>query len=63
MRDLETVRIGGKTHLRVWPRDKPITDGTVRCMFCGQIDEAEYHDNRRCPMTADFEPEAAHDHP
>lgn len=36
-----------------WPR--PVNDGTVRCIACGQIDEAEYHEDRFCSLTRAIE--------
>lgn len=47
------VEHNGKSYEKFvrWPRQ--ITDGTLRCMFCGQIDEPEAHNPALCPATAE----------
>lgn len=46
----ETITIGSRTYRKFIPYPKPIRDGTVRCMACGQIDEPEYHEDALCPF-------------
>lgn len=47
------IRIGGgRTVRRFIEPGKPVRDGTVRCMGCGQIDEPSCHDNALCPLTS-----------
>lgn len=42
------VLIHGKYYVRFWPMCLTPTDGTVRCIFCGQIDEPEIHQGALC---------------
>lgn len=48
---MQTVTIAGRKYLKFIPYPKPVTDGTVRCFMCGQIDEPEYHDDTCCRAT------------
>lgn len=43
------IAIGGRRYRRFIVFPSPVTDGTVRCIFCGQIDEPEVHVDRDCP--------------
>lgn len=45
---VERIQIGSKSYRKFIPYPKPVRDGTVRCIACGQIDEPEYHDNALC---------------
>lgn len=48
-RHRDTINIGGLRYRKFVPYPEPIEDGTIRCIFCGQIDEPVYHDDRLCP--------------
>jgi hypothetical protein len=48
----ERIQIGSKSYRKFIPWPKPVTDGTVRCMACGQIDEPQWHDDSACPAMA-----------
>ncbi len=48
MASTETVRINGKLYRKFIPFPEEITDGTLRCIRCGQIDEEEFHDQEIC---------------
>jgi len=37
------IEIDGVRYRRFIPYPEPVTDGTVRCFFCGQIDEPRWH--------------------
>jgi|GEM_PF-3420832 len=54
MRESETVRINGRLYRKFIRFPEEITDGTLRCIRCGQIDEEEYHDQDIC--VAAFQP-------
>ncbi|WP_309628769.1 hypothetical protein [Brevundimonas sp.] len=45
------VRIGNRRVQRFVTPPQEVRDGTVRCIACGQVDEAPYHDNALCPAT------------
>lgn len=46
---LSFINIGNKRYREFWPLGKPVTDGTVRCYSCGQIDESGFHEKHYCP--------------
>lgn len=48
----ETITVDGREYRRFIPYPEPITDGTTRCIACGQIDEPRIHDDEQCGMTA-----------
>lgn len=48
----ETITVGGHEYRRFIPYPEPVTDGTTRCIACGQIDEPGVHDDEQCGMTA-----------
>lgn len=50
MEQKELITIEGRDYLKFWPRklSDPVTDGTLRCIFCGQIDEPEFHEADKC---------------
>lgn len=59
-RDLQTVEFSGQTYRKFIFPGEPVDDGTVRCVFCGQIDEDEAHDAALCPsLTATPSPTGA----
>lgn len=43
-----TIEIGGRTFRRFIPPPGPVTDGTLRCAHCGQIDDEPWHDAEIC---------------
>lgn len=45
----ERIQIGRKSYLKFIPYGREITDGTCRCISCGQIDEIGFHDAKLCP--------------
>mgnify|MGYP000656251172 CR=1 FL=1 len=45
----ETITFGGRTYRKFIRYPGPVTDGTVRCFACGQIDEDGAHDPTLCP--------------
>lgn len=45
----KTVLFAGRRYARFIPYPQEITDDTVRCFFCGQIDEPEVHIMSACP--------------
>lgn len=45
----ETIKIDGRSYRKFIRHPEEITDGTLRCISCGQIDEDEYHDDDLCP--------------
>lgn len=59
MRNSETVRINGRLYRKFISFPEEVTDGTLRCIRCGQIDEEEHHDNDIC--VAAFQPLAGLD--
>lgn len=44
----DIIVIGDKTYQRFVRFPHAVTDGTYRCIACGQIDEPEYHDWGLC---------------
>jgi len=44
----ETVEYHGKQVRRFVSYPEPITDGTMRCGVCGQLDDEEFHDDAIC---------------
>lgn len=44
----DIIVIGGTTYQRFVRFPHAVTDGTHRCIACGQIDEPEYHDWGLC---------------
>lgn len=54
-RPVEKITVDGKEYTKFLPITKAVRDGTVRCIFCGQIDEPKYHDDRACPATESWE--------
>lgn len=42
-RKLETVHIDGRVYRRFISYPEQVTDGTVRCFICGQIDDPPWH--------------------
>lgn len=51
-RKQETVTFGGRTYRKFIAYPARVTDGSVRCIFCGQIDEPEAHEGHLCPAVA-----------
>jgi hypothetical protein len=53
----ETITIGRRKYRKFWPTTftEPVTDGTVRCIFCGQIDEPEFHENSKCCFSSEWD--------
>ena len=43
------ITVGSREYVQFIPYPQSVRDGTVRCIACGQIDEAPYHDNALCP--------------
>lgn len=52
----DTIEIGGRTYRKFIHYPKPVRDGTVRCISCGQIDEPEWHDEQLCPALRPDQP-------
>ena len=50
----ETITVGGREYRKFIPYPERITDGTCRCIFCGQIDEPDYHEGRLCPASESY---------
>lgn len=46
------IMVGRRRVRRFIHHPKPVNDGTVRCLACGQIDEPGYHDVALCPATS-----------
>jgi hypothetical protein len=44
----DTIEINGRTYRRFIPHPQVVDDGTVRCIFCGQIDDDPWHDMKLC---------------
>jgi hypothetical protein len=44
----DMIEINGTNYRRFIPYPQPVTDGTVRCFFCGQIDEPQWHVDEDC---------------
>lgn len=42
----------GKRVLRIIPYPGPVSDGTPRCIQCGQIDDDPWHDSEICAAAA-----------
>lgn len=42
------VNVGGRRFKRFWPLNRAVTDDSVRCIFCGQIDEPDVHEMTAC---------------
>ena len=52
-----TITYEGQEYRQFIPYPTKITDGTLRCIFCGQIDEEGPHDTKLCPAGDDFDAE------
>lgn len=44
----EMVEFEGRLVRRFVSYPEPVTDGTIRCGVCGQLDEFEHHDDAMC---------------
>lgn len=44
----ETITIDGQEYQKFIRYPLPVTDGTCRCVTCGQIDEQPWHDPEIC---------------
>lgn len=46
----ETITINGREYQKFWTGSfsNPVSDGTVRCIFCGQVDDQGYHEDAKC---------------
>lgn len=44
----EKIDIGGRAYQRLIPYPATVSDGTLRCIRCGQIDEEPWHDRELC---------------
>lgn len=53
MRKHEMIKIGDREYRKFIPFPEVITDGTHRCIRCGQIDEEDYHDHDLCVAAFD----------
>jgi hypothetical protein len=49
------IQIGRRSYRKFIPYPQEVRDGTVRCIFCGQIDEPEYHEGKYCPASPEWE--------
>lgn len=48
----ERIAIGRRSYLKFIPYPTEITDDTLRCIACGQLDGSEeHHDDALCPGT------------
>lgn len=46
----DTICVRGRWYFKFIPRADEVTDGTIRCAQCGQIDEPEVHDDALCKL-------------
>lgn len=44
----EMISYDGRQVRRFVSYPEPVTDGTIRCGVCGQLDEPEFHDEEIC---------------
>lgn len=50
------IMVDGVSYRRFIPFPQKITDRTLRCISCGQIDEDEIHDEKLCPACGAYDP-------